>query len=110
MPDEHSSTQFDRVIAVLIVIVYMSGLGFFLIQNATDRQLAYYVSAGALVVLPTVIFLLSRVLAFSGISDKLEALRESTTKIESQTNGAFTERLDEQTEAIVARVIEELKR
>ena len=103
------STQFDRIIAVVLAFLYMFGLGYFLVNDATDREMGYYVTAGALIVLPTVIFLLSRVLAFQGISDKLEALHQSTTKIESQTNGAFSDRLDKQTDAIVSRVIDELK-
>lgn len=109
MPPRDTATQLDRLTAVVLAVGYLGGLAWFLASDATDRIIAYYIGAGTLVILPTIVYLLSRVLAFSGIADKLDALRSTTAAIEKQTNGALTTRLDNQTAEIVARIIAEWK-
>ena len=107
-----ASTQTDRILAVLMAGAYMAGILYLLEDDGmTDKQLAYYVGGGGLVILPTVIYLLSRVLSFKGIADKLEEMKTmvATTNahaqtIETQTNGNLTARLDAQTTAIVESV------
>lgn len=98
----NTSTQIDRIVAVLLCIVYLGGLFYFLDAGKPETVLAYYTTAGAVVVVPIVIYLLSRVFSFKGISDKLSL-------IEHQTNGRLTQRLEAQTEEIVRLVIDGLQ-
>lgn len=115
MPDEMptptpaTSTQTDRIMAVALAAAYLAGLVYFLgDDNVPDRIVAYYTGAGVLVILPTVIFLLSRVFAFKGISDTLDKIVASTAKIEDNTNGNLTARLNQQTEDIIERIATEV--
>ena len=112
-----SSTQLDRLTAVFHVIVYLGGF-FWLLLNPEvhDRVLGYYVGVGTVIVIPVVVYLLSRVFSFKGVAEKLEAIQSTasntidlTRTIEAQTNGQLKARLDSQTDAIVSRVVEELR-
>jgi len=109
---ENKSTQTDRILAVLLTIGYMVGL-FVLLQDSevSDRIVAYYSGAGAIVIVPVVIYLLAHVLSFKGLSDKIDAVQSvaadtntRTLAIEHATNGNLTARLDKQTSEIVEQV------
>jgi len=108
---EHStqSTQTDRIMAVFLAVIYLAGLVYFLTDDGVpDRIVAYYTGAGLLIMLPTIIFLLSHVLTFSGMKNTLETISQRAEKIEAQTNGQLASKLDSQTDVIVSRISAEV--
>ena len=90
------STQTDRVIAVLVAVLYVAGL-IFVVSLRNESMSAYYVALGTVVVFPLISYLLARVSDVRDIKNKLET-------IEHNTNGRLTDRLDKQTEQIISQV------
>ena len=90
------STQTDRIIAVLVAVLYVSGL-IFVVSLRNESMTAYYVALGTVVVFPLISYLLARVSDVRDIKNKLET-------IEHNTNGRLTDRLDKQTEQIISQV------
>ena len=74
------STQYDRVLAFVMITLYVGGLLALLILEVDDSLITYYLVAGTLVVTPLASYLSSRTKAWDVIKDKIE-------NIEHQTNG-----------------------
>lgn len=107
-----SSTQMDRIAAIVVVFGYLAGLIYFLDRSASETTLNYYTAAGFILILPLTVYLLARENLFarnvSELTSKLARVESNTNAVVRQTNGAFSAQLNSQTEAIVARVVAEL--
>ena len=90
------STQTDRVIAVLVAILYVVGL-IFVVPFGNESMTAYYIALGTVIVFPLISYLIARVSDVRDIKNKLAT-------IEHNTNGRLTDRLEQQTAAIVSQV------
>lgn len=85
---QNYSTQYDRVLAFIMITLYVGGLLALLILEAGDGLITYYLVAGTLVVTPLASYLSSRTKAWDIIKDKMET-------IEHQTNGKMDARFEE---------------
>lgn len=74
------STQYDRVLAFVMITLYVGGLLALLVLEIDDSLITYYLVAGTLIVTPLASYLSSRTKAWDVIKDKME-------NIEHQTNG-----------------------
>ena len=90
------STQTDRVIAVLVAVLYVAGL-IFVVPFGNESVTAYYIALGTVIVVPLISYLIARVSDVRDIHNKLET-------IEHNTNGRLTDRLEQQTEQIISQV------
>ena len=90
------STQTDRVIAVLVAVLYVVGL-IFVAPLGNESTTAYYIALGTVIVFPLISYLIARVSDVREIKSKLET-------IEHNTNGRLTDRLEQQTEQIISQV------
>ena len=90
------STQTDRVIAVLVAVLYVAGL-IFVVSFGKESMTAYYIALGTVIVVPLISYLIARVSDVRDIHNKLET-------IEHNTNGRLTDRLEQQTEQIISQV------
>ena len=90
------STQTDRIIAVIVAVLYVAGL-IFVVSLGNESMAAYYVALGTVIVFPLISYLIARVSDVRDIKNKLE-------RIEHNTNGRLTDRLDKQTEQIISQV------
>ena len=90
------STQTDRVIAVLVAVLYVVGL-IFVVPFGNESVTAYYIALGTVIVFPLISYLIARVSDVRDINNKLET-------IEHNTNGRLTDRLEQQTEQIISQV------
>ena len=90
------STQTDRVIAVLVAVLYVAGL-IFVVSFGNESMTAYYIALGTVIVFPLISYLIARVSDVRDINNKLET-------IEHNTNGRLTDRLEQQTEQIISQV------
>ena len=82
------STQYDRVLAFVMITLYVGGLLALLVLNVHDSLITYYLVAGTLVVTPLASYLTSRTKAWDIIKDKMET-------IEHQTNGRLDAKFQE---------------
>lgn len=82
------STQYDRVLAFIMITLYVGGLLALLILEVGDSLITYYLVAGTLVVTPLASYLTSRTKAWDIIKDKMET-------IEQQTNGRLDTKFQE---------------
>lgn len=82
------STQYDRVLAFIMITLYVGGLLALLILEVGDSLITYYLVAGTLVVTPLASYLTSRTKAWDIIKDKMET-------IEHQTNGRLDAKFQE---------------
>ena len=82
------STQYDRVLAFVMITLYVGGLLVLLILEVDDNLITYYVVAGTLIVTPLASYLSSRTKAWDIIKDKME-------NIEHQTNGRLDAKFNE---------------
>lgn len=90
---QNYSTQYDRVLAFIMITLYIGGLLALLILEVDDSLITYYLVAGTLVVTPLASYLSSRTKAWNVIKDKMEA-------IEHQTNGQLNAKFHEVREDI----------
>ena len=90
------STQTDRIIAAFVAVLYIAGL-IFVVSLGKESMTAYYVALGTVIVFPLISYLIARVSDVRDIKNKLE-------RIEHNTNGRLTDRLDKQTEQIISQV------
>ena len=90
------STQTDRIIAVIVAVLYVAGL-ILVVSLGNESMAAYYIALGTVIVFPLISYLLARVSDVRDIKNKLET-------IEHNTNGRLTDRLDKQTEQIISEV------
>ena len=82
------STQYDRVLAFVMITLYVGGLLALLILEIDRDLITYYLVAGSLIVTPLVSYLASRTKAWDVIKDKMNA-------IEQQTNGRLDTKFQE---------------
>ena len=82
------STQYDRVLAFIMITLYVGGLLALLVLEIDDSLITYYLVAGTLVVTPLASYLSSRTEAWDVIKDKME-------NIEHQTNGRLDANFNE---------------
>lgn len=90
------STQTDRIIAVLVAVLYVVGL-IFVVPFGNESMTAYYIALGTVIVFPLISYLIARVSDVREIKNKLAT-------IEHNTNGRLTDRLEQQTATIVSQV------
>ena len=82
------STQYDRVLAFIMITLYVGGLLALLILEIDRDLITYYLVAGTLIVTPLASYLTSRSKAWDVIKDKM-------TSIEHQTNGRLEAKFKE---------------
>lgn len=82
------STQYDRVLAFVMITLYVGGLLALLILKIDRDLITYYLVAGTLIVTPLASYLTSRTKAWDVIKDKM-------TSIEHQTNGRLDAKFQE---------------
>ena len=82
------STQYDRVLAFVMITLYVGGLLALLVLEVDDGLITHYLVAGTLVVTPLASYLTSRTKAWDIIKDKMET-------IEHQTNGRLDAKFQE---------------
>ena len=82
------STQYDRVLAFIMITLYVGGLAALLILEIDRDLITYYLVAGTLIVTPLASYLTSRTKAWDVIKDKM-------TTIENQTNGRLDAKFQE---------------
>ena len=90
------STQTDRVIAVLVAVLYVVGL-IFVVSFGGETMTVSYIALGTVIVFPLISYLIARVSDVRDIKSKLET-------IEHNTNGRLTDKLEQQTEQIISQV------
>lgn len=72
------STQYDRVLAFVMITLYVGGLLALLVLDVDDGLITYYLVAGTLVVTPLASYLTSRTKAWDIIKDKMETIQHQT--------------------------------
>ena len=79
------STQYDRVLAFIMITLYVGGLLALLILEVDDSLITYYLVAGTLIVTPLASYLSSHTKAWEVIKGKMEAIEHQTNgKLEAQ--------------------------
>lgn len=89
------STQYDRLLAFVMITLYVGGLLALLILDVDNELITYYLVAGTLVVTPLASYLSSRTKAWDVIKDRME-------NIEHQTNGRLDAKFKELSENIAS--------
>lgn len=89
------STQYDRLLAFIMITLYVGGLLALLILEVDDSLITYYLVAGTLVVTPLASYLSSRTKAWDIIKGKMET-------IEHQTNGRLDAKFQEMRDHIAS--------
>lgn len=89
------STQYDRVLAFVMITLYVGGLLALLVLEIDSDLITYYLVAGTLIVTPLASYLTSRTKAWDVIRDKME-------NIEHQTNGRLDAKFQEMRDYIAS--------
>ena len=107
------STQTDRIFAVLLSVVALAVVVALVLEERVELpRIGVVTGLVTVLIVPVVIFLLARQWSagtIKALAGPLAEVRAATQVIAQQTNGSLTTRLDAQTDAIVARVVSELR-